>query len=58
VPADKTVGADRVLRFLALVDSLSEPEAQAQLAKRRRSAAPPAAVRVETGAQPALRGPL
>jgi uncharacterized protein (DUF58 family) len=59
VTADKTVGADRVLRFLALVDGVSDAEARAQLAKRRRSGAPPAVAAVELGARPApLRGPL
>jgi uncharacterized protein (DUF58 family) len=57
VSADKTVGADRILRFLALVESVSEAEALTQLAKRRRSAAPPA-VRVGAAAQPVVRGPL
>jgi uncharacterized protein (DUF58 family) len=33
VSADKTVGADRVLRFLAFVDSLSEEEARQTLAR-------------------------
>lgn len=58
VSADKTVGADRVLRFLALVESVSEAEALTQLANRRRSAGLPAAVRVAALAQTVVRGPL